>query len=268
MASGDDPAPATQQVTTTSGVSDPVVKGAIDKLATGVSNAYDAGAPPVFNSSLYSPAGATTTAGWKSALDAAGNPGYSSAIRGTIDSLGKAASGGDYGTNDPAYAALRAHAGDDALKSVNGVFNNSGRLGGGSNVQAAGEGVTNALAGMDLNQLQNDRSFQLSAASALPGAFQSSLMPSTIQTGVGAAEDANSQGILQGNADLQQRQAQNQTDWLAKLSALANGQAGGTTSTTTSPTPPQTPWWQSLLGAGAVGAGIFGNVANGMHSLG
>ncbi len=246
----------TQTTSSSSGPSDPAVKATIGKLAGGIGKAYDAGAPPVFNGSLYSPAGATTTAGWKSALDAAGNPGYSSAIQGTISSLGKAASGGDYGTNDPSYARLRENAGNDALKSINGVFNNSGRLGGGSHVTAAGEGVTNALAGIDVNQLNNDRAFQLSAANALPGAFQSSLLPSSIQSGVGAAQDANAQGILQGNADLQQRQAQNQTNWLAKLSAIANGTAGaaGTTQTTTTPS---TPWYQSLLGLGVAGLGAF-----------
>ena len=62
---------------------------------------------------------------------------------------GNAAAGNDYGTNDPGYANLRAKAGDDALKAVNGAFNNSGRFGGGSNAFAAGQGVTNALSGMD-----------------------------------------------------------------------------------------------------------------------
>lgn len=251
--------PATQQVIQQTGSSDPAVKATLDKVLGGVNTAVDAGAPPAFNSSLYSPAGGTTTAGWNSALTAANNPSYSTAIQKTIDSLGKAAGGGDYGTNDPAYATLRANAGNDALTSVNGVFNNSGRLGGGSNVKSAGEGVTNALAGLDVNQLNNDRAFQLSAASALPGAFQSSLAPSAVQSGVGAAEDANSQGILQGNADLQKRQANNQTDWLAKISAILNGnaQVGGTTSTTTSPAPQQTPWWQSALGLGIGALGAF-----------
>lgn len=251
------PGGGTTQTSTSSAPADPNVTATLDKVLGKVGGAVDAGAPPIFNSSLYSPSGATTTAGWNSALTAAANPGYSTAINNTINSLGTAAGGGDYGTNDPAYAALRAKAGDDALKSVNGVFNNSGRLGGGSNVQAAGEGVANALGSMDVNQLQNDRAFQLSAASALPQAFQSSLAPSAIQTGVGSAMDANNQGILQGSADLQQRQAQQQTDWLSKISAILNGnaQAGGTTSTTTQPA---TPWWQSALGLGTAAIGAFG----------
>jgi hypothetical protein len=251
--------PQTQQVVQTTGSSDPQVKATLDKVLGQVNTAVDQGAPATFGSSLYSPAGSTTTGAWNSALTAASNPAYSTAINNTINSLGTAASGGDYGTNDPEYAALRAKAGDDALKSVNGVFNNSGRLGGGSNVIAAGQGVANALGAMDQTQLQNDRAFQLSAASALPAAFQSSLLPASIAAGVGSAQDANNQGILQGQADLQQRQAQNQTNWLAKISSILNGSAGaaGTTSTTTSPAPAQTPWWQSALGLGIGALGAF-----------
>lgn len=246
-----DSQPATQQVQTVQSTAsaDPQVKATVDKILGGVNTAYDAGAPPTFNSSLYSPAGSTTQQGWNSALTAANNPTYAADAAGTIASLGKAASGQDYGTNDAAYNTLRTNAADDALKSVGAQFTNSGRFGGGSYAQAAGQGVTNALAGIDVNQLNNDRAFQLSAAGALPGAYQSSLLPSSTVAGVGAAQDANSSGILQGNYDLDQRTKNNQTDWLARLSSILQSPAalaGQTnTSTTTSPTPAQVPWWQS-----------------------
>lgn len=246
----------TQTSTSSTGSSNPMVTSTVNKLLGGLGSAYDAGAPPTFNSSLYSPAGATTTAGWNSALQASQNPDYASAAAGTIKSLGTAASGGDYGQLDPAYATLRSNAANDAQTLINGQFNNSGRFGGGTNASKVSEGVTNALAGIDVNQLNNDRAFQLSAAGALPGAFQSSLLPSSIQSGVGAAQDANQQGILQGNADLQQRQANNQTDWLAKLSSILSGNAG-TAGTTTTSTQPSTPWWQSALGLGIGAAGAF-----------
>lgn len=254
--SGDDPAP-TQQVQTVQSTAsaDPQVKATVDKILGGVNTAYDAGAPPTFNSSLYSPAGSTTQQGWNSALTAANNPTYAADAAGTIASLGKAASGGDYGTNDPAFATLRANAANDAQTAINGQFNNSGRFGGGSNASKVSEGVTNALAGVDVNQLNNDRAFQLSAAGALPGAYQSSLLPSSTVAGVGAAQDANSSGILQGNYDLDQRTKNNQTDWLARLSSILQSPAalaGQTnTSTTTSPTPAQTPWWMSGLSLAA-----------------
>ncbi len=232
--------------TSSTGSSDPMVKSTLDKILGGVSGAYDKGAPPVFGSSLYSPAGATTTAGWQSALTAAGNPDYAAGINGAIKTASNAAAGNDFGTNDPGYAALRAKAGNDALTSVNSVFNNSGRLGGGSNVMAAGQGVTNALAGLDYQNFQNDRAYQQSSAAALPGLYQSSLLPSSTQGAVGSAQDTNATGILQGQNDLQQRQNNQQTDWLAKLTSILGGgaQVAGNTTTTSQPS---TPWWQSLL---------------------
>lgn len=257
---GGDTQPATQQTVQTTGSANPQVTATVNKILGGVNTAFDAGAPPTFNSSLYSPAGATTQQGWQSALTAANNPTYAADTAGTIASLGKAASGQDYGTNDPAFATLRANAANDAQTAINGQFNNSGRFGGGSNALKVGEGVTNALAGIDVNQLNNDRAFQLSAANALPGAYQSSLLPSSTIAGVGAATDANNQGILQGKYDLNQRTNNNQTDWLAKLSSIlqAPGALAGSTSTTTSPAPQQTPWYQSILGLGTAALGAFG----------
>lgn len=235
----------TNTSTSTTGSANPNVTKTVNKILGGVNSAFDTGAPPVFNSSLYSPAGATTQQGWNSALSAAANPDYAASTAGTIKSLGSAAAGNDYGMNDPGYATLRNNAANDALTSVNSVFNNSGRFGGGSNAKAAGEGVANAIAGLDYANFNNDRTFQLAAANALPQAYQSSLLPSQTQGAVGSAQDANQQGILQGNYDLQQRQANNQTDWLAKLSSILQSPAGAAGTTTTN-TSPATPWWMSL----------------------
>lgn len=245
-----------QTNTQTSGPSDPLVKSTLDKILGGVSKAYDAGAPPVFNSSLYSPAGATTQGSWQSALTAAGNPDYASGISGALKSMSNVAAGNDYGMNDPGYAALREKAGNDALTSVNGVFNNSGRLGGGSNVRAAGQGVTDALANLDYTNFNNDRAYQQQAIAALPGLYQSSLLPSATRGSVGSAQDTNQTGILQGNYDLSQRQANNQTDWLAKLTSILSGgaQSSGTTSSTS------LPWWEAVLGGLTGAAGAVGSV--------
>lgn len=245
-----------ETTTSTTGSASPVIRGTLDKLFGGLSSAYDTGAPPVFNSSLYTPAGATTQQGWTSTLNAAANPDYAAGTAGAIKSLGNAASGGAYGMNDPGYAALRQNAINDTQTAVNSQFNNSGRFGGGTHVGKLGEGISNTIAGLDYNNFQNDRNFQLSAANALPGAFQSSLLPSALQGSVGAAQDANQQGILQGNYDLFNRTNNNKTDWLSKLFSLGTGgaAAGGTTTTNTQPS---TPLWQSLLGTGIGAAGLF-----------
>jgi hypothetical protein len=232
--------------TTSSASTDPNVTKTVDQLLGGVQDAATAG-PHVFNQSLYSPAGATTQGAQAGALAASGNPTYTSGITGAISSLGNAAAGNDYGTNDPGYANLRAKAGDDALKTINGAFNNSGRFGGGSNAFAAGQGVTNALSGLDYQNFQNDRAFQQSSAAALPGLYQGALAPSATQGAVGAAQDANSQATLLGQNDLFTRQNQAKTDLLAKLSSILAGTGGqaGTTTTTSQPAPP---WYQSALG--------------------
>lgn len=236
----------TDTSTSSTASSNPDVNKLISQLSGGLGAAYTAGAPKTPQYSTFSPAGATTQAGWASALGSAANPDYASGVNGAIKSFGNIASGNDFGTNDPGYAALRAKAGNDALTSVNTVFNNSGRLGGGSNVQAAGEGVTNALAGLDYTNYQNDVARQQQAASALPGLFSASQQPAAAQGAVGAAQDTNQQGILSGNYDLAQRNNNQQIDWLAKLSSILNGTAGSAGTTTTNSTP-STPWWQSGL---------------------
>lgn len=252
MAGGGDPPPQVVQQTSTTAPANPQVTATVNKLLGGVNSAYDAGAPATPNYSTYSPAGATTQNAWAQSATAAGNPDYASSIQAAIKSLGGAAAGNNYGTNDPSYALLRAKAGNDAQVQLNGQANAAGRLGGGIPNVALGEGVTNALAGMDVNQLQNDRAFQLSAQSALPGLFAASQQPSATLGAVGAAEDANQQGILSGNYDLAQRQGNNQTDWLARLSSILQGNAqtsgSTTTGTTTSPGQKETPWWSSLGG--------------------
>lgn len=330
-----------------------------------------------------------------------GNLGALTNIGADYSSLSNAYSG-----EAPGYAALRAKAGDDALSSINSVFNSNGRFGGGSNVKAAGEGVASALSGLDYanftNNINNqyrsldsqsgiqrdqfgmeqtgvgnqvtgltgalgasgeafnraqtgignqvagltgqlgaanqsfgqrqqgtsnylsslagqnsvlDRLFgnsqtgtgntvnalagqgntfnsifgnsqagvgnqfgalagagdaagtaygleqgginnRQTAATAFPALFQSSLLPSGVTGAVGAAQDANNQGILQGQYDLSSRLANNKTDWLSKLFALGSSgaAAGGTTTTSTTP---GTPWWQSALGLGIAGGAAF-----------
>lgn len=296
----------TDTTTSSTGSSSPVIRATLDKLFGGLGKAYDAGAPPAFNSSLYSPAGATTQAGWSSALTAANNPDYKAGI-GTATKyengllrgggltggqksalMNTTALGGQYagladayGQDAPGYQALRDKVSNDTLSSVNSVFNNSGRFGGGSNAKAAGEGVSSALSGLDYTNFTNDinnryRSLDSqhgvnsdifnmdqtgvgnaqTAANMLPQLFQSSLLPSAAMGTVGAAQDANRQGILQGNYDLFNRQHGNNLDWLSKLGGIVTG-AAGSGGTTTTQTAPATPWWQSLLGLGISGAGAL-----------
>jgi hypothetical protein len=150
---------------------------------------------------------------------------------------------------------------NDTLAATNKSFNSAGLFGSDTNQQAAGTGVANALAGLDYGNYQNDIARQQQAAQMLPGLFSAAQQPSTVMGAIGGAQDQNQQGILQGRADLQQRQASGWTDLIAKLTSAAAGNAASSGVTTTnSQTSPQAPWWQQILGAGAVGAGIYGNL--------
>lgn len=224
------------------------VTATLNNLLGGINTAYKAGAPATPNYSTFSPAGSTTQGAWASSLGAANNPDYSNAVQGAINYSGGLASG-QSGLNDPTYQALRAKAGNDAQVQLNGQANAAGRLGGGIPNQALGQGVTNALAGLDYQQYQNGIQNSFQAQNQLPGLFAASQAPSATQGAVGAAQDLNSQGILSGNYDLANRQNNNQTDWLSKLSGILQGNAQ-TAGTTTTNSTPSTPWWQSALGIG------------------
>lgn len=244
-----------QTTTSSTGSSSKAVNGAVDSIAKGLKK--EVGKPAaVFDSSLYGGVGDTTKAGWDSALTAANNPGYSTAVNGAIDSLGKAASGQDYGMNDPGYAALRQNTINDTQAAVNQEFNASGRFGGGTHVGALGEGIGKATSALDYANFQNDRNWQATAAGLLPQAYQSSLLPSATIGGVGAAQDANTQAALLGQNDLFRRKNDATLNKLGQESSILGGTAGaaGTTSTTTTPA---TPWWQSALGLGIGAAGAF-----------
>jgi hypothetical protein len=318
----------TDTTTSSTGSSSPVIKATIDKLFGGLGKAYDAGAPPAFNQSLFTPAGAQTQQAWgqgstfangllrggglnatqRGANAALGgisrgygqlgdNNGLTSAQQAAM--TGEAGLGGQYGgladwysQDAPGYSTLRSNLSNDALSSVNSVFNNSGRFGGGSNVKAAGEGVTNALAGLDYQNFQNDANNRYRSLDAQRSIFgdtfnqgqtgvgnqfgalagQTGIQNQLFNNGqqaignqqgaiaslgsIGAARDANQQGILQGQYDLFNRKNNNQLDWLSRLGSTITGSAGAGGSTTTS-TQPATPWWQSILGLGISGLGAL-----------
>lgn len=247
----------TNQQTSSTGSSNPDVNATASTLAQKLGGLANQTAP-FFNQSTYQPAGATTQQSWATALGAANNPSYTGSINGTISSLGNIASGNDFGTNDPTYAALRAQNTQDALDAVGSQFTNSGRFGGDSYARAAGEGVANALDQLDYTNYQNDQQRQLAAAQMLPQAYQAGQLPAEIQAGVGSAQDQNQQGILSGQADLYNRQTQAPLSWLQGITSAAAGNAATAGQTQTSST--QVPWWQAGLGALATGAGVYGSL--------
>lgn len=251
-----EPTQTTTNVSSTA-PTNPQVTATTNNLLTKLDTATNAGVP-VFDKSLYSPAGATTTGAWNASLGAAGNPDYANGVSGAIKSFGNTAAGNDFGMNDPGYASLRQNAIDDAIKNVGAGFVTSGRLGGMSYIDDATKSAFNAASGLDYTNHQNDIARQQQAASILPSLYGAAQQPAATQGAVGAAQDANASGILQGANDLLQRQNGAPWDTLARASSILNGTAGASGNTTTNTsTQPTTPWWQSMIGGGIGLAGAF-----------
>lgn len=238
--------------TSTSGPSNPRVTATQNKLLGGLDTAFAQGVKP-FNKSLYPGVGETTQNSWAQTLGAAGNQDFASGIGGAISDFGDVAAGNRFGTDDPGYAALRAKAGEDTLRDVNGIFTGSGRFGSGSHVDTATESLGDVYAGLDYQNHQQDIARQQQALQLLPQAYQASLMPGAAAGAVGSAQDADALATRQGENDLFRRQNDTKWDALARASSIAAGTAGmgGTTTTNTQPS---TPWWQ-VAGAGALGLG-------------
>ncbi|CDP52354.1 hypothetical protein [Devosia sp. DBB001] len=239
---------STNTTTSSTAPSNPNVTATVNKLLGGVNSAYDAGAK-TYDKSLYAGVGDTTKNAWDTSLAAAKDPAYAAGISGAISDFGDIAAGKRFGTDDPGYAALRSKVADDTLTDVNSWYNAAGRMGGASNVNAASEGLGNALASLDYSNFQNDQARQERAAQMLPGLFNAGQLPGATIGAVGAAQDADQQAARQGDYDLFTRKANANTDLIAKLSSILAGNAATSGSTTTQ-TSPSTPWWQGALGLG------------------
>jgi hypothetical protein len=223
----------TETSTQTNAPSNPDVNPTLSKLLKGVQTTYDRGVSAGNPTAL--------TSGWASQLGAAANPDYARGVAGSTRELADIASGNRFGTDDPGYAALRQGAIDDTLTNVNSSFLTDGRFGSTVQGEAAGRGVAQTIAGLDYGNFQNDQQRQMQAIQALPTTFAAGQAPGSVQASVG--------------------QQQQQAPWanLANASSILAGTAGAGGSTSTM-TQPATPWWQQVLGAGAIGSGIYKNV--------
>lgn len=223
---------STNKTTTTSGSNSPAVTATVNKLATGIGNAYQPG-----GSSYVAPS-STTKGGWDASLLAANNPAFSGGIAGALTSFGNRASGGELGQNDPGYLALRNKLQNDVTTGVNSSFNNSGLFGSDSNVKSLTSGLTDSLGALDYKQYSDSLARQSEAANLLPSLFAANQLPSSIQQSVGASIDADAKAKEAGI-----------WDYLNRATGTLSGAAGaaGTSTTTSTPTPPL---WQTLLGIG------------------
>lgn len=208
--------------TESSGPTNPDVQAAVGKLSRGLSSQFDAGVK-VNPQTLYPGVGDITRNNWNTA----------------VDQFAPVAAGQRFGTDNPGFAALRDKVRSDVMKDTNQTFASAGLFGSDSNMRAAGEGLGNALAGLDYGNYLNDQQRQVEALG--------------IVGGVGSQQDADMLAQRQAEDDLFRRT--NDAGWeaLARGSSTLAGTApyGGTE------TSKQIPWWQAALGVGTGLAGAF-----------
>lgn len=240
----------TETTTGTSGSANPMVDATASRLLTGLQGQMDKGTA-VFGKSLDAGMGAPTQTGLQTSWTAATQPAFGNYMSGAIDSFGKAAAGEQYGDNDAYYKDLS----DQTMTDVSGLFTGSGRFGSGSHVGRA----VSELGKVNNANIAADRAWQTQAASMMPGLHAASMLPGQAQVGVGQMYDAGRQAALLGENDLFRRQNDAGKDNLGWASSVLAGTAGAGTQQQ-STTSPETPWWQQVLGAGAIGSGIYKNI--------
>lgn len=248
----------TETTTQTTGLSNPAMDAAATTIGNQLNTQLSAGVKP-YTGSMVPGMSSQTTAGVNSLTNNPNNSAFSGAMGSTIGDFGAIASGQRFGTDDPGYAAMRAKAGDDTLRDVNSMFTSSGRFGSGSHVGTATEALGSVNAGMDYQNFQNDQQRQMQAASMLPSLYQGSQLPGQAQLQAGQTMDAYNAAKAQDAARIFDETNNQGWNTLQRGSAVFSGTApvSGTTQTNTQPA---TPWWQQVLGAGAVGSGIYKNI--------
>ncbi len=249
------------------------VQPTLDMLLKGLQSEYKGGVD-VFNKSLYSPVGQGTQNAWaqgtKNANGLISGGGFNSAQQGAMS--GTQALGGQYGAlgqaydpNSPAYQQLRSKVQNDTATGIYSDFNNSGLFGSDVNMKSAGQGIGDALAGLDYGNMQNNINNQYRSLDSQKGIYdtlfgqgQQGILNKNDAigqlAGIGAGQDANRQAQLLGENDLFRRQNDSGWEALTRGSSILSGTAGVGGSTSSS----SVPWWAALLGGAATGASIFG----------
>jgi hypothetical protein len=249
--------PTVQTATSSTAPANKDVNPTVSTLLKGVQQAYAAGgSTPQY--SQYAGVGSNTTQGWNNALTAANNPTFTAGAQDSLENTAATARGDFLNGSNPYFEGALSKSLGDVSTGVNAALGANGRYGGSPHVQALSQELGNVSTNARLGQYNQERQYQTQAQDRLGSIYQQTLAPSAAQMQVGSLQDANSQATLQGNYDLAQRQANVQTDLLAKLSAILGGTApyGGTNTTGVSSQPGASPF-QQILGGAIGGAGLF-----------
>jgi hypothetical protein len=179
-------------------------------------------------------------------------------IGATYGNIDKSLTGRKYGTTSPAYQRMRAKLADDVTTQSLGAFNASGLFGSDENQSSLAQGLGDALGGMDLDQQRYGDSMErgdiglrmaalqgrqgaeqgaygmrqggidnaMGAASTLRDRYNDWLAPSETLAGVGATQDAASQGQRLGDADYYDRKNNGNYNRFAELMSLFSNSQG------------------------------------------
>jgi len=235
----------TETTTQSSAPSNPAMQAAATTIGNQLNTQLSAGVKP-YTGSLAPALSGQTQAG---IAGLGNNPNDATFASGVSTALGQQA---DIAGGNIANDAVRQRVADDAGVAANATFANSGRFGGGTHRQGLGEGITNALAAHDYGRQQQ-------AISNMGTLYEQSMMPAGAQLQAGQIQDANNLMQAQDAARLFDESANAGWNTLQRGASIFSGTApaSGTTQTQTAPA---TPWWQTALGAGATGAGIYKNI--------
>ncbi len=221
---------------------------------------------PVFNKSLFTGAGDATKNAWATGTNFANSlvqaDGFGTGQRAAMDGFGSlggeyAALGTAYDPNSEAYRTLRSGVMDDTLTGVASLGASNGRYGARSFNEGAAEGLGQALAGLDYGNMQNNVNNQYrsldSQAGVQTGLFDMGQTALGNEQGaisalgqIGAAKDANTQGIRLGEADLYDRKNNAELDRLIKIGGAFGDPVAAAN---------EAPWWQQMLGYAVGNAG-------------
>lgn len=268
-----------------SALSSPEMKAAASTIGSQLNTQLRSGVKP-YNQPLYTGLSSTTRAGVNSLAESANagagglgdafgwangvvnNGGYNDALRGAQSGVqGYLA---ESQADAPGYAAMRARVADDAGAMANATFTNSGRFGGGTHREGLGEGIGNALAGMDMQNYENRLGRMLGgnqalagigqtamgnaggAASSMPGLFSGTLLPGQAHLAAGQILDADTLATRQDDARRFDETQNAGWNTLQRGSSIFAGTApvSGTTKTESQP------WWKVGTGLGFQALGL------------
>ena len=155
---------------------------------------------------------------------------------------------------------------ENILPSVRGGGTSSGQYGGSAtgigealSVGRSSEGLSNALAGMDLAAYGQGLNSFNQAQNRAPGLFQLGAQPATIMANIGDAQQGQEQREIDANVARHMFEQNEPGVLLAMLQQLTGsaGQYGGTQESTTTMNPASNPLGQAL-GLGLMGMSAFG----------